>query len=95
MTLMPVGAFPLGEAKINEDSASLFRRVKEVCWFDVAMQDTVMVYCGQSGEEALEVEPHVADGHLSKVFAEVAMLEEGENGNDLVMVSKGGDEWTD
>ena len=74
---MPIGAFALGEAKIDKDSTSLFWRVKEVCRFDVAMENTVMVYCSQSGKQTLEIKSHVANSQFSEVFAEVAVLEEG------------------
>jgi hypothetical protein len=59
------------------------------------MEDLVFVDSGESSEETFKVKAHVTDFHVTKVFSEVSVLEVGQDRNDLVLVSKGCDEWAD
>lgn len=69
------------------------RVIQEVGRFDIAVEDTVFVDMGEGSEQTPEVQAHIADFHISEILSEVPVLEVWENGNDLVLVSEGGDEW--
>ena len=59
------------------------------------MQNILPVNSNQGSEQALEVESHVGDSHISKVISEILVLEVWKNGNDLIMMSKRSNERTD
>lgn len=90
-----VGAFPLGEAEINEHAALGDGVVEEVRRFDVAVDDMVFVDEGEGGEEGAQVNGHVDDVHLAEVVAEVVVGKVREDGDDLIGAPEGGDEGAD
>lgn len=92
---MPVGAFSLGQTKVNKNTFLGGGRVEEVCGFDVAVNDLVLVDGADGSEELVKVDTHVVNGHFAKVVPEVAMLEVWQDGYDLVLVTESGDERTD
>jgi len=92
---MPVCSFSFCQTKIDEDTLLRSGRVEEVCGFDVAVDDLVLMDGLHSGEELLKIDTHVVDGHVAEVVPEVAMLEVWQDGYDLILVAECGDEWTD
>ena len=95
VTSMPIGALTFGKAEIDKYASVLSRVVEEICGLDIAVEDAASVDCLQTGEKAAKVKPHTADGHVAEVVSKVLMLEVGEDGDDLVLVSKGSDERAD
>lgn len=93
-TRMPVGAFPLRQAKVDEDTTALGGIVEKVCWLDVAMDDPLGMHRPQSSEQAAEVEAHLGNLHVAVVVAEVVVLEVGQHSHHLVQMAEGGDERT-
>jgi hypothetical protein len=90
--LVPVCPLPLRKPKVDQNASSMLWVVEEVCGLYVAMEDAVSMYGDKGSKETSEVQPDVAELHVSEVFAKVHVLKEGENSDDLVLVSKGRDE---
>jgi hypothetical protein len=66
--------------------------IQEVCGFYVAVQDLVLMDCGEGSKETLEIHTHIADFHVAKVVSEITVLEVWQDRDDLVLVTEGGDE---
>jgi hypothetical protein len=92
---MPIGALTFGKTEIDEDASVLNRVVQEICGLDIAVEDAARVDGLQAGEKAAKVEPHTADGHVTEVVSKILVLKIGEDGDDLVLMSKGRDERAD
>ena len=91
VALLPVCAFSLGKTKVDKNAAVQPLVVEKVRGLDIAVQDFSAVHGSQGCEQALHVQTHLGDLHVLVVVAEVLMLEVWENGDDLVLVAKGGD----
>lgn len=84
--------FSLCKTKVYKNTALCRGVVEEVRGFDISMYDMVSVNSGQGGKEGAEIGSHVGDGHVPEIVSEVMVAEVGENGDDLIGTSEGGDQ---
>jgi hypothetical protein len=90
-----VGALPLGQTKVDQDAVLGRRVVEKVGGLDVAVQDLVLVHALERQEQGPQVDGNVRYRHVTEVASKVPVSEIGQDGDDLVGVSKGRDERTD
>lgn len=90
-----VGAFALGEAKVNKHAAAGLGVVEKVGGLDVTVDDACLVGGFQSGEKAAHVDGHVLGSHGAEVVAKVVVAEVREDGDDLIGAAKSGDQRAD
>lgn len=92
---LAVGSLSLSEAKIHQDAPAVAVVVQEISRLDVTVDNAMGVHVCQRSKQRAEVQSHVRDRESAEVFPEVDMLEIRKNGDDLVGVPEGGDQWND